>query len=346
MNNLRILEEIDLKQFTTFRMGPKAQYFAVVKSLADLEKALAFAKDKQLPVLILGSGSNLILSQENILEAVVIKMEIAGFEVLADDDKFVTLKIGAGENWDAVVRRAVEMNLVGIEAMSWIPGTAGATPIQNVGAYGREIADVLVSLDAYEKATGKVRAFTREECEFKYRDSAFKNKLKDQFVITSITIQLSKFESAKLEMPNYPGVKKYFEEKEITEPSLQQIRQAIIDIRNIKLPDPREVASVGSFFKNPIVTSETYEAIKEKYPNVIAFALETGEYKIGAGWILETLGLKGKEFDSLMFYPNNALVVVNKGGANYSQLMSLIYEVQKQVKDEFGIRLEMEPLVI
>lgn len=339
---MEIKELVDIKDYTTFRMGPPVRYFSVVKTLDDLKEGFNFAKEKNLPVFILGSGSNIIMGQQDVLEAVVLKMELPGLKVIEENDSKVLIKIGAGENWDGVVKRAVEMNLWGIEAMSWIPGTAGATPIQNVGAYGREIADVLVSLEAYEIATGKTLIFSNRECKFSYRDSAFKNELKDKFVITSITLELSKQPG---QVPDYPGVKKYFEERGIGAPGLQEIRQAIIDIRNIKLPDPKEIASVGSFFKNPIVTKEHYEKLQEKYPKIVAFALESGGYKIGAGWMLETLGLKGKQFGNLQFYPNNALVMVNKGSATFSELEVLVTEIKTKVKTTFEIDLEMEPTI-
>lgn len=339
---MEIKELVDIKDYTTFRMGPPARYFCVVKTLDELKEGFNFAKARNLPVFILGSGSNIVMGQQDVFEVVVLKMELPGFKVIEENDSKVLIKIGAGENWDEVVKRSVEMNLWGVEAMSWIPGTAGATPIQNVGAYGREIADVLVCLEAYEIATGKTLIFSNRECKFSYRDSAFKNELKDKFVITSITLELSKHPG---QVPDYPGVKKYFEERGIGTPGLQEIRQAIIDIRNVKLPDPKEIASVGSFFKNPIVTKEQYEHLKEKYPNIVAFALESGEYKIGAGWMLETLGLKGKQFGSLQFYQNNALVVVNKDNAIFKELQTLVAQTKTKAREAFEIDLEMEPIL-
>mgnify|MGYP006319465755 CR=1 FL=1 len=339
---MEIKELVDIKDYTTFRMGPSVRYFCAVKTTDELKEGFSFAKARNLPVFILGSGSNIVMGQQDVFEVVVLKMELPGFKVIEENDSKVLIKIGAGENWDGVVKRAVEMNLWGIEAMSWIPGTAGATPIQNVGAYGREIADTLVCLEGYEIATGKTLIFTNHECKFSYRDSVFKNELKDKFVITSITLELSKRPG---QVPDYPGVKKYFEERGIASPSLAEIRQAIIDIRNIKLPDPKEIASVGSFFKNPIVTAEHYEKLKEKHPNIVAFPLERGEYNIGAGWMLETLGLKGKQFGNLKFYENNALVVVNRGVATFKELQTLVAQTKTKAKEAFEIGLEMEPML-
>ncbi len=347
MSNLKTLEFVDLKPYTTFRMGSLARFFIVVNNTDELQGAFAFAESKGLPVFVLGGGSNILLSETKMFEAVVIKIEMPGFSVQAEDENFVTVKVGAGENWDLVVARVVDMNLSGIEALSAIPGTAGATPIQNVGAYGREISDVLVSLEAYEIASNQLRTITTAECQFKYRDSIFKNEAKGQFVICSISIQLKKLADSEVpSVPDYPGVKKYFDEKGIGQPTLQQIRQAIIDIRAVKLPDPKQIASVGSFFKNPFVDKQRYEQLKKEFPNIIAFEMENGSYKIGAGWLLETLGYKGKQVGKLQFYPRNALVITNVGGAGFEELKSLVEETKTKVSEKYGIEIEMEPLVI
>lgn len=334
---------IDLTKYVTFRMAPPARYFGVVKNMEDLKYGFEFAEEKNLPVIILGSGSNMIIAKEEVLEAVVLKIEISGFDVTGENEQSVVIKVGAGEIWDDVVERTVKMGLSGIEAMSWIPGTVGATPVQNVGAYGKEISDVLVSLEAYEIDTGLTIKFTKEQCEFGYRDSVFKSSAASKYVITSITIKLSKTPEA---IPDYPGVKKYFEDLGILKPALSEIREAIISIRNFKLPNPKVVASVGSFFKNPIVPKEQGDQIKEKYPNVVIFPLLDGKYKIGAGWLLENLGLKGKLFGNLKFYENNSLVLVNNGSATYSELESLVEQTKHKVKVEYGVDLEMEPVII
>ena len=340
---MEIEEFANISQHTTFRMGPIVRYFAVVKTMEDLKYGCNFARSKNLSLFILGSGSNIIFSQSNVFDALVLKLELPGFVVVEENGNDVLIKIGAGEIWDNVVKRSVEMGLWGIEAMSWIPGTVGATPIQNVGAYGTEIADVLICLELYEVATGEVREFSREQCKFSYRDSIFKHEAKDKFIITSITVRLSKKPGV---APDYPGVKKYFEEKGISNPTLQQIRQAIIDIRNVKLPDPREIASVGSFFKNPFVNESHYEKLKQSHPNIVAFPVEGGGYKIGAGWMLETLGLKGQRMGNLQLYPNNALVMTNNGGATFTELESVVNDIKIKAKEMFGIELEIEPTVI
>lgn len=340
---MKMLENVNLAELTTFRMGPVAKHFVSVENVNEIREAYQFAQTNNLPVVILGGGSNVVIDDSKQLNALVIQINLKGFEVLEESFDTVLLKIGAGENWDAVVSRVVEMGLWGIEALSWIPGTVGATPIQNVGAYGREIADVLVSLDAYDINLGTVRQFTNIECKFTYRDSIFKKEMKGKCVISSITVKLSKQSG---QMPNYPGVKNYFEQKGISEPTLLQIREAIIDIRNKKLPHPKEVASVGSFFKNPIVSTEQYEKLREKYAKLVAFPVDGGQFKIGAGWLLENLGVKGKLIGHLQFYPNNALVLVNTGDASFVELATLIKEIQQKVKEIYGIDLEPEPVFI
>ncbi|HEX3095638.1 MAG TPA: UDP-N-acetylmuramate dehydrogenase, partial [Patescibacteria group bacterium] len=196
---------ISLKPYTMFRMGGQARYFFEIKSEADLEEALSFVKQNKLPIFVLGGGSNILLSHDDIFEAAVLKMEILGFQVLSEDNDKVVIKIGAGENWDSVVAKTVEKHWLGLEALSAIPGTVGGTPIQNVGAYGAEISDVLISLEAYEIATGEMRTLTNEQCEFKYRDSVFKQQAKDKFVITSVTLELKKLSATQqVPIPNYP----------------------------------------------------------------------------------------------------------------------------------------------
>ncbi len=338
---MEILENIDITNYTTFRLPVRARYFCVAKTIDDLTAGYQFGKEKSIPVIILGGGSNIIV-KETKLDALVVKIEIDGFETTENGD-VVLIKAGSGMVWDALVEKTVAMGLSGIEAMSRIPGTVGATPIQNVGAYGQEIKDTLVSLEAYEIATGQVKTFTNAECAFAYRDSIFKHEAKDKYVITSVTLKLSKKPGT---MPNYPGVKKYFEERGILTPTLAQIRAAIIAIRAVKLPDPREIASVGSFFKNPFVSKERYESIQSTHSNVVAFPLPDGNYKIGAGWLIDTLGLKGKTFGNLMLYPNNALVIVNTGRATYEELKNTVSQIKNNVHTVFNIELEQEPIEI
>ena len=340
-------EFVDLRPFTTFKLGGKARYFVEIIDPTDIPRAFEFAREKNLSVFILGGGSNILLSHDDVYEAVVIKMNITGFEPIDSEGDKILIKIGAGENWDEAVRKAVDLNLSGIESLSAIPGTAGATPVQNVGAYGTEISDVLVNLDAYDIDNDRFVTLSNADCRFGYRDSIFKNEAKGKSVITAITLQLSKIPGV---VPDYPGVKKYFAENgsfaDGSQPSLADIRRAIIDIRRFKLPDPREIASVGSFFKNPIVSEEQYHRLEKQFPGIIGYQLPGDRYKIGAGWLLEFLRFKGKQIGNLKFYNHNALVLTNLGDATFRETIAVADQVRQSVMDTFGIELEMEPLVV
>lgn len=338
-----IREKVSLKHHTTFRMGPSTSYFIEIKTTSDLKEACSFAKNKNLPILVIGGGSNVLFKDEKELDAVVLNIKIKGLKILEDTSEYSLIEIGAGEIWDEVVDFSVRQGLTGIECLSYIPGTAGATPVQNVGAYGQEISDTLVHLTAYEVSSGNMRTFTKEECGFGYRNSVFKQESKDKYVITSIVLKLSK---NKPSIPSYPGVESYFRKHSINRPTLEQIRQAIIEIRKNKLPDPKNIASVGSFFKNPIILKSKSTDLQSKYKNIPVFSVDATHDKIAAGWLIDSLGLKGKEFGNLMIYENNALVIVNKGNATYTELTDLVKTIKNSVFQVYGIELEQEPIIL
>lgn len=339
---IHIEENKDLSGLSTFRMESIARYFIQITDKADIPEALLIASKNNIPAIILGGGSNTIFARAY-FDAVVISIAIPGFETIAEDDHTVVIQCGAGENWDSVVARTVEMGLSGFEALSAIPGYVGGTPVQNVGAYGQEVSETIVTVEAYDRKQRRFVVLTNRECQFAYRDSIFKNTQKGRYIITSVDFILSKQPAT---VPNYPGVSAFFEKAGITNSTLLQIREAIIEIRKNKLPDPREIASVGSFFKNPIVSASVADAIKEKFPEAVVFPLTPNESKIGAGWLIDSLGLKGKEFGNLMLYPNNALVIVNKGGAMAHELKKLVTDIQQQVLEKFALSIETEPVII
>lgn len=338
---MRVEQDIPLAPLTTFRMGPRARYLIEIDTSNHLPEAFAFIKERSLPFTVLGGGSNTIFTEDSVYEGVVLRMSIRDFVLITEDDAGAKVRVGAGESWDSVVERAVGMGLSGIEALSAIPGSAGATPIQNVGAYGAEIADVLESVDVYEPATGRWLQLSKDECGFTYRDSIFRRS--DRYVITDVTMRLSK---SAPEVPNYPGVHGYFEERGVTAPTLSDIREAITAIRRTKLPDPTDIASVGSFFKNPFVSQEIADTLRAEFERPVMFDMGEGKYKVGAGWLIDTLGLKGKSFGNITLYKNNALVLTNTGGATYKELAHVIADVQKKVRDRFGIELEPEPVFV
>ena len=339
---MNILEYVDSKEYCTLASGGQFRYMARVSDPVDLKQVYVFAHEKDIRVLPIGSGSNLVFN-DDVLNVLALKAEILGFDILSEDDDTTILKIGAGENWDKFVDKVCCMGLSGVEAMSAIPGTVGATPVQNVGAYGQEIKDTLVSVDVFDTLNLEYKTLSKEECNFRYRDSIFKTEEKGRYFITSVTLQLSK----KIpEMPNYPGVKKYFDEQSIASPSLIDIRNAIINIRASKLPNPNQIPNVGSFFENPIVDKSIFEKIKENYPNVICFELGNSKVKIPAGWLIENAGLKGHNFGHVSVYEKNALVLVNNGGATGQDFANARDQIIKIVFDKFGITLEQEPEII
>lgn len=322
------------------KLGGKTRFFAVVKNTDDVLEAIRFVKEKNIPVHILGGGSNTIFGDFT-FPGLTIKIEINEIFKKQIDETTVLLFSGAGVSWDELVAYTVENGLSGVEALSSIPGSVGGTPVQNVGAYGQEVGETIESVEVVDIVSGEIKILSNKDCAFSYRDSIFKNEVKGRYVITHVTFKLSTLPP---KIPHYPGVKEYFDTKGIANPTLSDIRGAITEIRKNKLPDPREIASCGSFFKNPFVDEATYLKIKKRYPGLKYFEMEDGTYKIPAGWILETLGYKGKIIGNFEFYKNNALVLVNKGGGDKEELETLIKEVQEKVQKEFGILIEPEPV--
>lgn len=335
-------KDIEIKDYTTMGIGGKVATMLHIRTNEDIVAAVELAHKEGKQLFVLGEGSNTIFADKD-HDVVVAKMEIPGFEVVSDAKDFSIITVGAGENWDSVVSRSVELGLSGIEAMSAIPGTTGATPFQNVGAYGQEIKDTLVSLAAYDTKTNEFVILENANCQFGYRDSIFRSTEKDRYIISSITLKLLKKAPA---IPNYPGVLKYFSETGIEKPTLEEIRNAIIEIRSTKLPDPKKIKNNGSFFKNPIVEAGVAEGLKKSYPEATIFPLSAEKSKISAGWLIENAGLKGKDFGEMKVYEHNALVLVNKGSASFADLEAARDTVISSVQNKFGITLEPEPIII
>lgn len=339
---MEIQEYVDIKDYSTFKIGGQFRYFIKVNNLKELEDALDFAKKENVPFFILGSGSNLIFS-DGVINILAIKINIKGFEVVKETDEYTDIKVGAGEVWDDVVKRTVEMNMSGFEAMSIIPGTVGAGPVQNVGAYGVEIKDVLLEVEVFDIKDNTVKILSNKDCNFGYRDSIFKGEEKGRYIILYVVYRLFKKE---LQIPNYPDVLKYFTDKNILKPSILDIRNAIIEIRNSKLPNPKDTPNVGSFFKNPIIPNNIAKEISEKFVDARLFPIDDKYTKIGAGWLIEKSGLKGKSFGNISIYDKNALVLVNNGNATVSDLIKAKNEIIKIVYDKFNVNLEQEPDII
>lgn len=341
----QINENVSLKDYSTMRLGGTARYFCIIEKTGELKAAIDWAESNKLPVIMVGGGSNVIWSDEGFPGLVMVN-RIMGIE-FQDQGEQQFLIIGAGEPWDPVVAKSVETGLSGLEQLSLIPGTTGATPIQNVGAYGREIADVLVCVTAYDRQTKKMTVIPKQECNFSYRNSRFKQEDKGRFFITSITVSLSR----SLPVPPFYGTlqahldQRGLKGKDIT---VQAIRQAVIEIRSAKLPDPSVVANCGSFFHNPIIPLDQLEELRSDYPTIMYWQLGSDEAKVSAGWLLEQLGLKGyhEPNTGMAIWDKQALVFVNEKATSTAQLIAFRDAIQKAVKDRFGIELKQEPELI
>ena len=331
---------ISLENYTTMRLGGKARFMAQAASVEDVLKVYRNAKQQQVPIFVLGGGSNVLVRDEG-FDGIVLLNRIKGFEVLSDDASTATIKIGAGENWDEVVERTVDMGLSGIEALSSIPGTAGAAPVQNIGAYGQEVADTLVSLEAYDSKLDSLVMLTREDCGLSYRNSIFRDEAAGRYCITSITLQLFHTQP---QPPFYAALQKYFEENNISIFTPETVRQAVMAIRSEKLPDPKERPNSGSFFKNSVIESWQYEELKKEYPDMPSYDMPDNNYKIPTGWLIEQAGLKGELLHGMRVHDKNALVLINESAASYADLDSARNEIIQKVYDKFQILLTQEPL--
>jgi UDP-N-acetylmuramate dehydrogenase len=338
---MQIQTNVPLKDYSTMRLGGTAEALTTVTSKSELTEAVAWAEDHRKSHLVLGGGSNIIFS--NGYPGLVIVNGIRGFDVLHDDDDSTTVRIGAGEPWDDVVARTVNMNLSGIEKLSAIPGTAGATPVQNVGAYGGEIADTLVEVGVYNTEVHQFATMSKADCKFGYRTSIFKSPVDRHYIITSIVLKLAK---SNPQPPFYASLQSYLDKHNITQYTPQTIRQAVLAIRAQKLPDPRIIANTGSFFKNPIVDRDVLSHIQQPQPDVPFYDMPGGKVKLLAGWLIDRAGLRGYSSHGMKVYEQNALVFVNESAQTYADLAAFKQEVIRKVEDAFCIRLEQEPELI
>lgn len=334
--------DISLKNYTTMRLGGPARFMTQLSNVDEIPSIVGRAREQNLPLFVLGGGSNVIARDEG-FDGIVILNQLKGFETIQRDAGRVYLKIGAGENWDSVVERSVAMNLSGIEAMSAIPGTAGAAPVQNVGAYGQEIADTLVSLDAYDTRTDSFVTLQPADCEFSYRSSIFRTSATGRYIITSITLGL--FTNSP-QPPFYAAVQDYFDDHGITIYTPKAIRDAVIEIRREKLPDPTERPNTGSFFKNAVIEQWQLNELEKTYPDVPHYDMPGNTYKVPTGWLIETAGLKGKLLHGMRVHDKNALVLINESATSYQDLAAAREEIIGTVRDTFRIQISQEPLEI
>jgi UDP-N-acetylmuramate dehydrogenase len=333
---------IPLKNYTTMHLGGNARFMTEVRTPQEVVEVCRNAATEHLPVFILGGGSNVIVRDAG-FNGIIVRNRIPGFEVIADEPGQVIIKVGAGENWDDVVKRTVNMNLTGIEALSAIPGTAGAAPVQNIGAYGQEIADTLMSLEAYDTQSNAIVTLQNSDCAFSYRHSIFRGEAMGRYVILNITLRLYKTAP---EPPFYKAVQDYFDTHNITIYTPQIIREAVVAIRTEKLPDPSVAPNAGSFFKNAIVEDWQLTDLKNQYSDIPTYDLADGRFKIPTGWLIEQAGFKGKALHGMRVHDKNALVLINESASSYADLAAARDEIMGAVRDKFRITIEQEPLEI
>jgi len=332
-----IEEHKSLKSYNTFGIDCEARYFVSVTSISELKQALsARPPDKEL--FLLGGGSNMLLTND--LDRFVIHINIKGIEILEQTDAEVIVKAMAGENWHEFVLFCIDNDYGGIENLSLIPGNVGTAPIQNIGAYGVELKNTFVSCNVIEIETLKEKTFTKEEVQFGYRDSIFKNAAKGKYVITDVTFRLTKKDHKIYN--TYGDIQKILSENHIEHPSIKNISDAVIAIRQSKLPDPKKLGNSGSFFKNPIIDIEAFQIFKEKFPEAPFYEVSPTEFKIPAGWLIEKSGFKGKRFGDAGVHKKQALVLVNYGDATGIEIWELALKIQKTVKEFSGISIVPE----
>lgn len=336
MNSPKILSNVSLKPYNTFGIEVKANHFVRIKSPEDLTVIFNNPEFKRHHI-ILGGGSNVLFTGD--FDGIVIKNDIKGINILEENDKHVLIEVGAGENWHQLVLYCNERAWGGIENLSLIPGTVGAAPMQNIGAYGVEMKNVFHSLHAYEIESGKMHEFSNEDCRFGYRTSIFKTSHKGRFVITHVRLLLSKTPAINI---SYGAIRHTLEMMGIKNPGISDVSAAVINIRSSKLPDPEEIGNAGSFFKNPVISETHFSKVKEKYPDAPSYPAGKGKVKVPAGWLIEQAGWKGKKVGNTGSHKDQALVLVNYGKATGSEIMALSEEIQRDIQNKFGIELERE----
>ncbi len=338
---MKILEYHSLKKFNTFGIEATAKFYAEFSSVADLKEILSDDRFLNTKKLILGGGSNLLFTQN--FDGLVLKNNLKGIELIKEDADFYYVRSAAGEVWHEFVMHCIKHNYAGLENLSLIPGNVGASPMQNIGAYGVEIKDVFYELEAFSLADKTLRTFSAAECKFGYRESVFKHELKNKFIITSVTFKL--FKTPRFNT-SYGAIETELKMMGIVDKSIRAISKAVCNIRNSKLPNPAEIGNAGSFFKNPEVVKGKYEFLKIKYPEIVGYPIENGNVKLAAGWLIEQAGWKGKTIGEAGVHKLQALVLVNYGNAKGQEIFDLSQKVLDAVKEKFGVELEREVNII
>jgi len=340
---MKLEQNVLLKDLTTFRTGGPARFLVRVRNVEDLKEAADLVKKEKLPFFVLGGGANVLFPDEG-YDGLVLKMEIGGMEFVEKENDITRVVAGAGEIWDDLVKETVERGLIGLENMTLVPGTVGAAPVQNIGCYGSEIKETCAFVEAFDPETLEIRIFPNEECKFTYRDSFFKTEEGKKYIVTRVAFDLSKNAPLKTE---YRDVKEYLAKNNITSPSQKNIRAALVEIRTNKLPDLREYGCAGSFFKNPVVSIDFAEEFLKKYPEITVYPLKEGFVKLPVGWILDHIcNLRGIRHGHVGAYKNQALVVVNHGGATTKEILEFAEFLQDEVKKKTNIDIEPELQIV
>jgi UDP-N-acetylmuramate dehydrogenase len=337
----RLHEQFPLRAFNSFGVEARARFFCRVQAAADLAALAAEPKLAGLPRLLLGGGSNLLLTRD--FDGIAIRIEVPGLADLGAADDAWHVEVGAGENWHATVERLLAMGRPGLENLALIPGNAGATPIQNIGAYGLELAERFESLAAWDFDQQRLVRMSAAECDFGYRDSVFKHALSGRRAIVSIRLALPKQWQP---VAGYADVAHELKGRAITQPTAREIFDVVVAIRRRKLPDPAKIGNAGSFFKNPVVTRDEHRALIAHHPSLVGYPLPGGRVKLAAAWLIDAAGLKGATRGRAGVYEKQALVLVNRGGATGAEILALAREVQDKVAEKFGIVLEPEPVIV
>lgn len=339
---LAVHHNVSLQPFNTFGIAARAQAYARITEIGQLAEVPALPEFKAGRYLVLGGGSNILLTQD--FEGLVIHIGIGGIHVAGMDTDYVWVRAGAGHNWHALVQHCVARGWGGIENLSLIPGTVGAAPVQNIGAYGVELKEVFELLQAYDFRTQQFVTMNAEACAFGYRDSIFKQpENKNRYAITDVTLRLRRQPVVSLK---YEALQKELASADPATVGIAAVSQAVIRVRQSKLPNPAQIGNAGSFFKNPTVTAQTFQALAVAYPGIPAYPQPDGSVKLAAGWLIEQCGFKGKRVGNTGSHAQQALVLVNYGGATGAEVLALANSIQHTVRERFGVLLELEVNVV
>jgi len=339
---IKIRERVNLKPYNTFGITAEARWFVDATSVDDLKELIHSPVYRDNNVLVLGGGSNVLLTKD--FDGLVIHNSLKGIEVTDRNQHRSTLKVASGEIWHTLVMYAIENNLGGIENLSLIPGTVGAAPMQNIGAYGVEVKEVIVQVDAIDRSTGEVRSFSRDECMFGYRESVFKHQLKEKFFISSVTLTLTN--NNHLLNVSYGAISDTLKQMNVLQPTIRDVSDAVIAIRRSKLPDPNVIGNAGSFFKNPVISAEKYRELKNKFASMPGYSSDNQEVKVPAGWLIEQCSLKGIRIGDVGVHQHQALVLVNYNNGSGDEILALSKKIQRTVKETFDIELNAEVNII